>query len=733
MATISSDLIKVNDELYRKQIAEINVEDEKSKQLINELETSLSTLNRTAVSYQKLKYTYLLPKTSLICTTFKVIRDGTSALYGFLYSKVDIDGSVEHLYMCLGGTFTSQDGEFRKRFVPYDRIENTKKHYQAQWELVEEMIVEQMNDEKIEFVSDVFFPAKQQEGIPLIEVNEFYEAINTSRAAVNLYVLCWLCDYHRIHLKYIENHIHPGYQYVIYDSAYLPIYEQVMKLTGTLEHYFNMIIRIESLTYVYDKYLALKPLATGQKLFPLTYKETVNIHDIESGIWREYYIAKKCSDIVLNLVSPSFSCLHDWFFIQNTHAGLFDNLPQHVKFQHSEMAKSLNDQLRKADKSAYNGSEDIDVKTPKSRKFKMVSNEIRSGINYAEANIILTDVCAVFVMEYTGRTLRDIPSLIQFGNVVSGLERTFAEPDLFAKYMFEILYGCYCLNTLSGSMHGDLHINNVTMFDMYRYTDLQIDNPTILYVIGDQSYIFPHIGVFSVIIDFSRSLIGDRNMIEDEFGAEYAENFFIGQRERALRVINRFFPELYERSAQALRVAVIEQFPLLFKIMTILDMYSVASGITNMIKSEAGFNPHPEVVGMVATILDACKRLFNSNIELLIRRELKDIEYPNLTLIKEHFSKYLVTDVTSEIAMTLCDVFIYHKELKYSFSSYEKYPEILKVEPILEVYKRHNKNPDPGYYKFLDFVKEGEENAVEELESRYKKEKLETETDWMFE
>ena len=38
----------------------------------------------------------------------------------------------------------------------------------------------------------------------------------------------------------------------------------------------------------------------------------------------------------------------------------------------------------------------------------------------------------------------------------------FEDFGMFQKYMFEIIYSLYCLN-LRGIIHGDLHLNNVTL------------------------------------------------------------------------------------------------------------------------------------------------------------------------------------------------------------------------------------------------------------------------------
>ena len=72
----------------------------------------------------------------------------------------------------------------------------------------------------------------------------------------------------------------------------------------------------------------------------------------------------------------------------------------------------------------------------------------------------------------------------QYYNNLIGNPFVESSHKIFNKYMFDICYNLYCMNSLSGLIHGDLHLNNVTLRAM-TYKNVRdindITNPTVLY------------------------------------------------------------------------------------------------------------------------------------------------------------------------------------------------------------------------------------------------------------
>ena len=56
---------------------------------------------------------------------------------------------------------------------------------------------------------------------------------------------------------------------------------------------------------------------------------------------------------------------------------------------------------------------------------------------------------------------------------------------IFTKYMFQICYNLYCLNSKLYTIHGDLHLNNITLNTILYKKNAKIDikNPKLLYIL----------------------------------------------------------------------------------------------------------------------------------------------------------------------------------------------------------------------------------------------------------
>ena len=550
MSEFFNDLRKQGQKFYTNYLSSHKHSNKELSELIKHIKYTRSTYRRLSIHIQQLKYTYILPKTSMICTSFKANVGSTECIYGYMYS----DGSQPmydslHKYLCIGGTFMSQDGEYRHRFVTFDKIEYIKTKFKYQWDLIEDLILRRMQNQ-LKLRVDIFYPSNSH-----VNVNEFEENINSSRVAIAMFILCWLGDYHKIQYKIIENHINVAYQTIIYNPDDIDVMLKMNKNT-TFEESEQLLRAIGSVHPVRQhdsSKTTMMGMITGQKLFPLTNREITDHLDIKSNVWREHYIAVKCNDLVINLVSLSFPIFNDWFLIQNTHPGIFDNPTQYAKFIHGKIADDMTEKLSTIDALAYESSE-LSNPRLKSRKFGELSRMINRSIEYADDEISMSDVTLCMHSEYVGRTVRDLPALSRISKGLFRYSSIFDKPDIFAGCMFEWLYGLYCTNTILGTMHGDLHINNATIHNVFIFREEETKYK--MYVIDGGSpslmYIFKHIGVFAMLIVFSRVIIGNIGMIQNDFGEAYADTYFDKQSPRILRLIAYHFPDLFAANESAI-------------------------------------------------------------------------------------------------------------------------------------------------------------------------------------
>ena len=63
----------------------------------------------------------------------------------------------------------------------------------------------------------------------------------------------------------------------------------------------------------------------GQKIIPVKYGDSKDINNIKINAYRELYISKKVSDLVINNICNGFSVFYTWFKISNIDKNLFNN------------------------------------------------------------------------------------------------------------------------------------------------------------------------------------------------------------------------------------------------------------------------------------------------------------------------------------------------------------------------------------------------------------------------
>lgn len=709
------------------------------------IQRTFSHINRFINNVQVMKYALATSKTNMITTCFKVNFDSTSCIYGYLHSRCHggpKTTKVTHEFVCTGPTFRSQDGEYRHRFIRYDQFVGLFSKYAEVLSHVEAMVVDKISSGAMEFFVDFYYP--QSCRIDTKYMNEF---INNTRLAIKLYMIAWLRDFHYIHLKIPENHMNPAYQYIIYRPEDLSTYNMVMSVMKGDKKYEQMVDRIvEFYQNVDDPDKNIERLSCGQKIFPLTVIESIRTDDINYSVWREMYMTNLVSNLVLNLVTPSFPFLGSWFYIQNSHAGLFDNIAMFDKYKHSDIAGDVSRQLREIDKYNYYGKERQNGAI--NGKFLQLSRNINKAVIYADSDIRLTDLSVCVTSEYVGRTLFDIPNIIAQGQHLHGLDLIFTDASMFAKHMFEYVYAFYCMNTRLGIIHGDLHMNNVTIFRLYTMVDsrgrLMVKNPVIMYILaaekgasglnsstagtaGTTSYVFPHNGLFSMVIDLSRAVLGDVRRLENEFGPLYAEAYFRDQQNRLLHIINNNFPEIIASSQAAVTRLVMENFPLVFKILSCVDVFTVASNIKSMFSIDSTFKGAIKLAKGInerlEKLISRSSQLFNESISKAIRGEITspdDIDWPNNIIAREVFADFARSEISSDENLT--DVFRSDSELKYDIGDYDNWGPLVSLDPYFELWRKHvgKKSEEEG--KIDEFLKDfSEQEEMQRLVLPYMK------------
>jgi len=720
-------------ELYLKELNVGIVKFKKIKKLLDNMNHSASQRSRITERIAPLKYYLMFPRINIITTCFKVKFDSVQCIYGFVYTKFDTKGEFKTAYLCAGSTYQSQDGEYRRRILLTIKINAIFERYKKIIDMIEAMIIDHMEKGRLSFEATFHYPADTYE----LDKAAFEESINRGRWAIRIFIMCWVTDFYMIHNNMIENHINPIYQFIIYQRESIELYDKIMETTTSTE-FTTMRISMDTVAYRFDHPEGLtRKLRCGQKIFPLTVYGAIREENINFMAWREIYITNLCSNLALNFICGGFSFIGCWFYIQNSSVSAFDNKSLHEQYSNSATAKDISRQLKIADKLNYQNSDKTNPTI--NSKFMKLSHAIQRAMMVSESEIVLTDAAICVVSEYVGYPVRDWPRRNM--EILRSCRINKADPDnlanigLFTKHMFEFVYNLYCMHSRTFIIHGDLHMNNVTMCSharIYEHAgEIKMIKPYVLYIIDpDTVFMFPHNGMYGTIIDFSRSMIGDYDKISNEFGHRYAEMYFYDQRLRMLNFIYTYFPDVIDKYGSKIETLLLENYALMFKILSAIDIYVLFSNMSIVLEHDELFvtkklSLAPGGMKLVNSMRTKAKDFFLRNIADVAEGKINDpsnIEWPALLIINEYFKQYLINsdkDIADAETITICDVFNYTNPLKYDIEDPESWGPILSMEPERKYNKDIGATSDSHYENYLAHIREIDKEPTQSISERY--------------
>jgi len=738
-------------------------------QIANMEYTERSMKSRIAVNLQRLKYVYNIRKASYSTACFRVGDQISSCVFGFIYYDTikNKTGGYDFIpcFCSSGSTFDSQDGEYRGRFIKYDQFIKVSQRYHEAFDFVEELILDKLKTSEINLGIEFFYPEYYNKDKNKAPHKTLTEIVDETRIAIKLYVSCWIYDYYQCYFEYEENHINADYKRILYKKKDKPYFDELIDRITLLE--YNKLNR-ELHLYYKDVGSADGRLArpgAGQKLFPINMIEELKLEDINYGVWREIYISNLAANLVLNFISPSFPFIIDWFYVQNIRREAFNNAATHLKYEHSIIAEDIMRQLLAVDKLNYENQNR--EQGPISHKFQRLSKMMHRDMVYVDSDIKLAKDSICVVIEYAGRTLKDIPRLIQHDTREAIIKATAFAPlfqtfDLFIKHYFEYMYGVYCLNTKLQMIHGDLHANNMTITQVWRYyTDEgvpTVHNPHAIYIIGNTVYCFKHTGSYSILIDFSRSIIGDYSRIEHEFGPIYASLYFKDQHLRIIQLIQSQLPDIYDQYG-AILVGLLEtNFVLIFKFLTIIDGLSITKNLWALLASEkirTKLNVDESIISFLKKQTDYVNSYVDKLLENILSGNIKradEIEWPLLSLIQEifrpweknhddlksdtdlgpqafHLSEGTSTRYTTECdpqnkKIVITDIFNHNNNIIYDIEDPPSWGPLLSVDEYVKFMAKNHQPEDDDVVRWRQH-KRDESKAINDIFESIEKEEYE--------
>lgn len=589
-------------------------------------------------------YTYIMVPgiNGMICSIVDVVKNDKTVNVGYIYSAIHpVSNKVVPLYMCTGVNMVSTDGEYRGRFI---RMNNLNLVYFT----------------NIEFITDIEnhihikdYKCKVHHFHTLGTIPDLNNHIDTY--IIKVIVVVWFCEMYLIHFKLQNNHKNPDFNNVIFDDTDIK--------------FFNMLIEKYSLDMIYTFYrrctTVLYPgswgihgetikvtskntsigIECGQKLIPLKIRDVIGVMNPIQRIWREVIIWKMLSNLPLNLITPGIPIYNLWFSINNSQIHVFNN-PNMIKKHQSS--------------------------TP---------------LDGGEQKTNLSNITAAIICESTGSTVNNTLLFRKSIDYVQKNKDLFSHPTYFMKYLFEITYTLYCMNTKMGIIHNDLHLNNTTLNSMYYpYFNYDIDilnvkpepNDRVVYHIGSELYYwFPHIIKYGTVIDFSRSIIKIK-YIEQHLPSPTDKKIFISKQNASIMGwYAMHLPDLFTEYQNEIKKACDTRFDVVFKLLSAIDMYYHAVLLLKFINNQPGILKHESVNNTLKKIVTISRHYLETG----MRHLAQDInwvcdEWPNLDIIKRCFSDHIIDlSKPDEIKKyTVVDFFNYDNPLKFDFHDPTKTP-----------------------------------------------------------
>jgi hypothetical protein len=691
--------------------------------------------------------------TTTIVVVFKIkdaTHDDREVIYNITYvnvkpsSKRDVffdnisvpDSEAEsssrgNLYVngiCPTGSTISKDGEYRSIILYWKYVKFYLAKHPKLGALFRDIITyltDKFQDRRLLIYAHYYFPTDKMRQRYSFEL----ELIIANRK-IEYFAVSWFLFYYANAVQIIPDHLNQLYQKIMFkykheDAAFFDslIKKHTIDIVRTMLHLFSSTARSTT-----DRgNCEFCKIKMGQKLIPISLREIQYPFDITYKPWKEYFINLRLTDLVVNNITPGFPITTNWLFIKNTDQHVFDNPMQYTRMEKSAHAMRITDILAQArflagqhikpsqillqdEDSSMEfrmGKRDKRMVTSwLSKEFQMLHDGIDDDIKNAQLNIIMSNVAFCIFSEFVGRTLYESIFITKkspyYRSLVSNM---FSEAGYtnFERYMFEIAYNLYCAVSKFGIIHGDLHLHNITINDIFykMWTNVSIKDPKVLYCLDPGvEFVFDTNFYYMTVIDFSRSILDPTRV--NIFRHEHLHKTFdlvddakLFEKQQIDSLIEYLYsckPE-YKEKGVLLYNGLITHFSIFFKILSVLDLYMIMLRLSDFLqmRNEHHFTLYEGSINLVKQIFAECDLFLTNALEevLLGDSSIEDkylnAEWPTLTIIKKIF-KHRMLGVTEIDAEQIIDVYNYNNDITYTLNYKERFP------PPFADLKKHKDN-----------------------------------------
>ena len=603
-----------------------------------------------------------LSKTETVCTVLKIIRNKKIINYAYIYGKIE-NNNVINKYIITSNALISKDGEYKYRLISFDKINIENKILDKYYKY----IIQELKNKEFDLICDIFNIKNKK-----IKSN-YLNKINNKQVFIKVYLISWLVEIYNIYTKNQSINMNELYNNIMFSNKDIEIFKK---------YYTNDLQQIiKEFTYYDSEY----QLQLGQKLIPFNYIQLKEYNNIIHFQWKELLINRIITNLIYNSNSTCFSIFVDWFLILNSNKNLYDNIEIYKKILYSDKIKEILNYLY----LAKNNLIELKSFNEKEKLINSLLIKLKKIIKDSESGILMSNISLCYFSEYSGKTIYDYlnkiandTKIINDDSIVNcHIGNLYTDYDIFSKYIFEIIYSLYCLN-LKGIIHGDLHLNNITMnssIDLCKDSNVIYDlnnnyHENIMdYILNyqenidfksknnylDNCYIFKHYGTYPCIIDFSRSFllvnIIDENIIEKEKN-KIRNNFIKTEKKRIINELNKIFPNYIKNNAHKIKFLFKNKnFNVLFLYFSAYDIFTFSTNLLIFMK-KISINNNLKVNDNILNLLSNISKKSYYYLEQIIDENNYNInetkyQFPNYLILKEFFSDFIVkkNDTKKEI------------------------------------------------------------------------------------
>lgn len=654
----------------------------------------------------------------------KIIFKNISTIYALIYINNYENGfKISNSYITIGGTYMSADGEYRKRFIQYVYYERLYDKYNEIFNIVEDELIHKM--EAHEAIFNIV-------SCPVLSLNrdqeqQLYNLVENNRMPIILFVLTWFHDAYFLYNDIMTNHINPSFKLIMMDMITRKTYDLIIEKIG-IEKYRDIVFE---LIYLLERSMPIMAVFTpgliGHKRIPTTTADVRAIAERypSTRIGRECQIGMRCSELVLNMISPSFPIVYNGFFTENTSAAIYDNPAMHRYYEVNLLCDELKKNLTQMRKMIRYGDAD-ELKT---NTMATLDELLYKAIQRIDISVITTDASYHWLQEHVGITFRDLPLMItsksnlHFQNYAEILDNY----EIFAKLLFDYIYAIYCMHSRVGVIHADLHLNNFTIHSTARYprdaNGKRTERYKMSYMLGilsdDETYMFSACDFIGCIIDFSRAYPLDifhinPEVSNDPYMIDVAREFITSKR-IPRDLITKFTSVFklritgYEFNIQRHLIADDENRRYMFKVLSLIDCFTIMENILLMIKTDEAINRgtvkcDSRILQLLADGLAACHNWFEDHkatlSEILLsqskNKKLPNIDWPAHYVIGKMFAAWNVKNINMENRVSndevdgtrgvqIDDVYNYKNNITYTLKNPPPFANPKTYYPIISI------------------------------------------------